>query len=186
MLRPASGLGDLRNSFANSCPLNFGGLARRISQIDLPQRSTMKLLAEDRWLVMRAFVALATTKTALGILRFVHKSMPIRAAQRIAAFAMRFLPAPVPTASPEQIARAIQAAGRLMPGFGNCLVQAVAAEAILSMGGYPCELKIGVARKSGEFLAHAWIEVQGEVLVGKFEPGFFTTLSAPPPQGARR
>jgi hypothetical protein len=145
----------------------------------------MKPLPENRWLLMRAFVALLTTRTALGVFRLARKNMPIRAAQRIAALTMRSLPAPMPIASPEQIARAMQVAGRLMHGFDNCLVQAIAAEAILNMAGYPCELRIGVTRRSGEFLAHAWIEIQGEVLVGKFEPGFFTPLSAPPQQGAR-
>jgi hypothetical protein len=41
----------------------------------------------------------------------------------------------------------VDAAGRAMPGMKNCLVQAVAAEAIRIGMGHPCELRIGAAKK---------------------------------------
>jgi hypothetical protein len=75
---------------------------------------------------------------------------------------------------------AVKAAGRAIPGCTNCLVQAIAAEAILVVAGHPCELRIGVAKgESGEFLAHAWVEHEGKMLIGEFERGRFSLLRPP-------
>ena len=79
----------------------------------------------------------------------------------------------------EQVTWAIEAASRYVPGGSNCLVRALACEYILGRLGYPCELKIGVAKgAAGEFAAHAWLESDGRVLIGEFEVDRYTMLGA--------
>jgi Transglutaminase-like superfamily len=91
--------------------------------------------------------------------------------------------------APEQIARAVMRAGALVPGGRNCLVRALAAEALLARFGYPVALRFGIARTaSGALIGHAWLESDGHVLVGDFEPDRYAELRADarcPADGAR-
>jgi hypothetical protein len=138
----------------------------------------IRLSSTERWLAIRALMALAVAKMALAITRFAHKIMPLDAARKVVAFSGWVLPTPMPFASVEQIAWAVKAIGENVPGFGNCLLRAIALEALLKVAHHTCELRIGVAKTaSGEFLAHAWIEKEGRVLVGEFKPGSFQPLT---------
>lgn len=76
------------------------------------------------------------------------------------AFAGDAIPAP-PVLSPTQVAWAVHAAARRLPGT-RCLARSLALHALLRRGGHASELKLGVARGEGrELLAHAWIECPG-------------------------
>jgi hypothetical protein len=77
----------------------------------------------------------------------------------------------------ERVTWAIEAASHYVPGGSNCLVRALASEYVLGRLGYPCELKIGVAKgAAGEFAAHAWLESEGRVVIGEFEVDRYTAL----------
>ncbi len=69
--------------------------------------------------------------------------------------------------SPEELARALQRGSRLVPG-STCLVQALAGQWLLQGEGYPAQLRIGVSKAEG-FEAHAWVELEGKVLIGDSE-----------------
>lgn len=60
---------------------------------------------------------------------------------------------------------AVPAAAKRVPG-ANCLPRALAGSWMLAQAGLPSELRIGVAPEDGTLLAHAWLEVDGEVLIG--------------------
>ena len=49
---------------------------------------------------------------------------------------------------------------------------------LLSSSGHRGELHIGVAREGLRFAAHAWVECDGEVLVGEHERSSYTRLLA--------
>jgi hypothetical protein len=68
--------------------------------------------------------------------------------------------------STKQIAWAIRTVGRYLPGGGNCLVQALTGQFMLARRGYASQLQIGAAREEGEFKAHAWVECEGQVVIG--------------------
>ena len=74
-------------------------------------------------------------------------------------------------AIPEQrILWALQAAERLDVGRGRCLARALAAEVLLDGSVRPHVIVIGVASSQPGFLkSHAWIERDGQVLVGRGE-----------------
>lgn len=62
---------------------------------------------------------------------------------------------------------AVGAVGRYLPSIGTCLMQALAAHVLLGRRRYPTQLHIGVTRDdNGKFLAHAWLESHGTVVIG--------------------
>ena len=139
----------------------------------------LHLSSADRWLTIRSLLALVTARAALGTVRLAHRPMPLDATRKVVDLSQRLLPAPALSAPAERIAWAVKAVSENTPGLGNCLVKAVALESLLKMAHHACALRIGVAKKpSGEFLAHAWIEKDGGVLLGEFEPGSLQPLTA--------
>lgn len=51
-----------------------------------------------------------------------------------------------------------------------CLPQALAAQVLLGRRGYPTQLRIGFTRnESGAMSAHAWVESQGQIVIGGTE-----------------
>ncbi len=79
----------------------------------------------------------------------------------------------------ERVGLAVEAVSRRMPFMGNCLVRALAGLELLRRFGLPGELKIGVAREDRRgFEAHAWVELDGRVLIGAGEKDRFTPLEA--------
>jgi len=67
----------------------------------------------------------------------------------------------------DNVATAIQACSRYVP-YASCLTQALAARTLLGLKGQNSQLKIGVGRdEDGKFMAHAWVEVDGKIIIGK-------------------
>ncbi|HMB95838.1 MAG TPA: lasso peptide biosynthesis B2 protein [Tepidisphaeraceae bacterium] len=101
--------------------------------------------------------------------------IPYRLLQRIAdrAAARRIASAN----EPMRIAHDITAMSRYIPG-ATCLTQALVAQVLLQRDGFSPKMCIGVARgEGGEFKAHAWIELDGRIIVGDLGPGMiFTTM----------
>jgi hypothetical protein len=74
-----------------------------------------------------------------------------------------------------KIAWAVAAANRIL--HGDCLPLALAVELMLRHYGYPAEFKIGAGRDpGGAFIAHAWVESEGQVVIGDFELGKYAEL----------
>lgn len=70
----------------------------------------------------------------------------------------------------DNVASAVQICSRHIP-YASCLTQALAARTILGLRGQYSQLKIGVDRdENGKFMAHAWVEVDGKIVIGKL-PG---------------
>lgn len=65
-----------------------------------------------------------------------------------------------------EIVKGVRSASRYVPG-ASCLTQALAARKLLSHHGQESELKIGVAKSRGDFEAHAWLEIDGRIVLGK-------------------
>lgn len=67
-----------------------------------------------------------------------------------------------------EVVRGVRFASRCVP-YASCLTQALAARKLLESYGQSSELKIGVAKTSGDFEAHAWLEINGRIVLGKPE-----------------
>jgi Transglutaminase-like superfamily len=68
----------------------------------------------------------------------------------------------------------VAGAARAQPA---CLPQALAALAMLRRRGISSRLCLGVAQAGGEALAHAWLEVGADTVVGGGDAGAFTRLA---------
>src|SRR6058998_57553 len=123
-----------------------------------PLRKVWRLPAADRALLFKTVLWLGATRFALWLL-------PLRVVRRLLARAAR--PTPDARATKERIAWAMCIAGRVVPQ-ATCLPQAIAAEALLTRGGHPAELRIGVIKTDRDRLvAHAWVESGGHIVVGE-------------------
>jgi hypothetical protein len=70
----------------------------------------------------------------------------------------------------------VTVAGRYVPN-ATCLPQSLAAQVLLGRHGYLTQLRIGFARdKEGRLKAHAWLEKEGEVIVGGEDYLHYTPL----------
>ena len=67
---------------------------------------------------------------------------------------------------------AVRSVASRLPGRNSCLIEALAAEAMLRRRGYECQLRLGVPRAgsaNAPFAAHAWIEHNGHVVIGEVQ-----------------
>jgi Transglutaminase-like superfamily len=125
-------------------------------------RRFLLLPGREKLLLLQAALLLSTTRTALALLPFqtVRRSL-----SRLAR--------PKHTLPPQQsdvnrIVWATEAAVRRLPWIGTCLTQALTAHVLLGRIGYDTNLRIGVTRDdAGEFVAHAWLEKDDEVVIGE-------------------
>jgi hypothetical protein len=96
--------------------------------------------------------------------------MPFRMLQRLlrgTAWLLRSR-APVAPVSAERVVWAVKAASKRTVGPTTCLVEALAAQAVLAAHGHAAKLRLGVARAGteGSVQAHAWVESEGSVVIG--------------------
>lgn len=125
-------------------------------------RKFLRLTASDRWLLVKAFFAVALVRLGLWILPF--KTLQI--------LAIKFETVKMRSRSGgrsetvDRVVRAIRIASRRLPA-ATCLTQAIATKILLRRRGHQPTLRIGVAKsESGEFLAHAWLEHEGTIVLG--------------------
>lgn len=76
--------------------------------------------------------------------------------------------------APRRIGWAVTAAARYVPWRADCLIQAMAASAWLRDLGYAPHFELGLlpaSREGAELVAHAWLSLDGEVIVGGEDAG---------------
>ena len=125
-------------------------------------RTWLSLSPPDRRLLARALAANAWARLALHLVSI----------DRLRRWASR------PGGGRGDMARIVWAgriAARRTP-FATCLSSALALQRLLAANGHVSELHIGVAQEAGRFTAHAWIERDGEVLIGETEQAQYTRL----------
>ena len=107
-----------------------------------------------RRLLLRSLAAVAAVRVGVTLLPF--RSWRSGFAVRRSAPARR---------SARDIAWAVEVASPYVPR-ATCLVQALAAQFLLSREGHASRLRIGVAPSPTRLDAHAWLESDGEILLG--------------------
>lgn len=131
-------------------------------------RKFLNLDFSDRLLLVVTFTLLAVIRLGLWLLPFStwHRLwfylMPAQLKLRLAQ-----------PASVGQVIWAVSVASHYMPGSVKCLARALVTQILLHRYGYPADLHIGVAKgEAGQLEAHAWVESQGEIVMG-----YLTNLS---------
>ena len=124
-------------------------------------RKFVRLPARDRAVLTRTIVTLGAARLATWI-------MPFATGRRLLVGKRR---ASKPSVTQDQITWAMAQAQRVVPR-ATCLPQALAAESLLTRGGLPADLQIGVMKTpEGKLLAHAWVESDGRIVVGALPGG---------------
>jgi hypothetical protein len=127
-----------------------------------------------RGLLFQAAILAGTTRALL-------RKLPLMKLRRtLASLAVRVVPVSC-SAAEDEIVRALSTVNRRFGG--TCLANALAAQALLTRYGYPVTLQIGANWKDGNFAAHAWVERNGEVVIGG--PASFVRQYTPFPQLVR-
>jgi hypothetical protein len=117
----------------------------------------------------------SSVRAALAVFPFRRV---LAAADRLASRGPRGVGDPI---EKDRIMRSVETAARHLLPAGPCLSQAIVADVLLRRRGFPSDLHIGVARgPDGEMRAHAWVESNGEVVIGGSEsPVDYTALPDP-------
>ena len=74
------------------------------------------------------------------------------------------MPDAVATPEVERVCRMVLAAGRHSPMGATCLEHSLALWWLLGRKGITSQLRIGARKAEGKFLAHAWVERNGEAI----------------------
>jgi Transglutaminase-like superfamily len=106
-------------------------------------------------LLMHAFVVVLAVRLGLWLL-------PFRLLQRTNV--QKRLSQPTQF-SAQQIAIAVTRVAAYVP-HASCLTQALAAHILLAQHGYLSHVRIGVAKDGVRLAAHAWLEHEGEIVIG--------------------
>lgn len=135
-------------------------------------RKFLGLAPRQRWLLIKAAALLATVRLSLWLLPFPTARTLFdgvsRRSRRLAAD-------PIPVV---ELAGAVEVASRFVPCARHCLTKALTARILVTRRGYLAEVRYGVAREAKEdFLAHAWLESEGRVVIGGTDLGRYATLS---------
>lgn len=76
----------------------------------------------------------------------------------------------------EQLTLAVRRAARRLPFRPTCLEQALALERLLRSAGLEASVVLGVRRVGRALDAHAWIEHEGQILLGETPAGLYSPL----------
>jgi len=144
----------------------------------------LRLDSRDRKLVLAATRTLAVTWVALRTAGFgsVRRKSATVAGQSPRAHTWCGPPPKWSVSRPtiDRVSWAVRAASRFVPGASNCLVRALATQALLGKYGYQSELRIGVRKEADASLAaHAWLESGGAIVIGEFELDQYVPLAPP-------
>jgi hypothetical protein len=135
-------------------------------------RKFLTLAPSDRRLLLQSAVLLAAVRLGLWLL-------PFRTLRRLLGRVKT--PTGMPgggAAALDRVAWAVTKASRYVPE-ATCLTQALAAQIMLARLGVPARVRIGVARgENAELVAHAWVEGQGQIVVGGSNLERYTPLLA--------
>lgn len=124
-------------------------------------------ISRAEWkLLFNAAFKVALARGALWI-------MPLERVRRLVA---KHRAQGAPDESVERIVWAVSVASRYIPS-ATCLVQAVAAQTLLTQHGIVAQLHVGVALSdNGQFQAHAWIEHEGRIVIGGVQSNQYRKL----------
>jgi hypothetical protein len=133
----------------------------------------LHLTGQERLLVMEALVVVIAIRLGLWLLPFQKLRALVAEMGKRPTSTRRRHALPV-----DRVAWAVRAVSPFVPR-ASCLTQALAGQVLLDRRGYLTRLRIGVTKRSQEGLeAHAWLECQGQVVLG--DHGFLAMYASFP------
>ncbi len=137
------------------------------------------LSRDDRTLFILTFMLL--TFVRLGLLTLALQ----RLCQLLATLSETARCLALPSYTLAQLTWAVNLSTRCIPGGAKCLARSLTLQTLMKLHGYRSELRIGFAiGEKGQLEAHAWIEHQGQVVIGQLD-GLSRFTLLPPLQQER-
>jgi hypothetical protein len=127
-------------------------------------RKLLKLTPSEYCLLAESVLMLGVVKIGLWLLPFrtMHRLV---AARKLKAGAVD---KELERRSIKRVVWAVDVVSHYIPLFKNCLNRALATQVLLKRRGHRASLQIGVQRgEEGQFEAHAWIESEGKIVLGR-------------------
>lgn len=148
-------------------------IQRAMSAFRLPRLH--RLTGADWLLLGEALPTLAWASLAIAVLPFrrvaAAASLPTRERERAGRVA------------PRKIAWAVNAWGRRVPWRAVCFQRGLAVHRMLRRRGYESVLHYGVAQEEAKgVLAHVWVSLDGQAVIGGEEAPKFACLATFPPE----
>jgi hypothetical protein len=131
----------------------------------------LRLPADERGLLSRALLYAAAARACVSLVTFRAICRYVAGSAAPAHAGVRY--------SPGRIAKAVGAAGRVVPG-STCLSEAMAAHVLLRRSGWTSVLCLSIqpARAGGApFQAHASVESEGRIVLGGAAGETFAALA---------
>jgi hypothetical protein len=126
-------------------------------------RKLLTLEGPKRRVLFQAFLAVGVVRLGLWLLPFKTLCAVLGAFEKRSDPPRRDQPAE----TFERLMWALRIAGKAVPA-ATCLPQALAAKLVLHRNGYRPILRLGVTKdEAGKFLAHAWLEHEGTIVIGE-------------------
>lgn len=122
----------------------------------------LRLPAAERLLLIRAALLLGGIKLGLKLLPFQAVQRFLEKLGEVSVGLCEMY-----QTTPERVVWAVELAGRYV--HATCLTQALAARVLLVRRGHSARIHIGVTGGGEKFLAHAWVESGGQVIIGGHE-----------------
>jgi hypothetical protein len=121
-------------------------------------------------MLLNAFILLIFVRVGLWLLPFRKLQKTLEKLFHYPATSDNQLP------SPEKFSSAVSTVSQYVPA-ATCLAQALTLQVLLSREGIHSDLAIGVARDDAKGIsAHAWLEIDGNVIIGGQERDRYTQL----------
>jgi Transglutaminase-like superfamily len=128
--------------------------------------SFLKLNRSDRRTLFQSYLLLTLVRLGLWLLPFERLWKGLVKLGQLQSSSPAFLKTEAQTV--RQVIWAVNLSARFTPGGAKCLARALTTKVLLDRRQCPSEFKIGVAKNElGKLDAHAWIEVQNQVVMGQ-------------------
>jgi Transglutaminase-like superfamily len=132
--------------------------------------SFLKLNRGDRVILLQTYMLLTLIRLGLLLLPFERLWKGLVKLGKLTPSATTVAKTKLKTEAQivRQVVWAVNSSTRFSPGGAKCLARALTTKVLLDRRQCPSDFKIGVAKNElGELEAHAWIEVQNQVVMGQ-------------------
>jgi hypothetical protein len=143
-------------------------IERRVHPPSVTPRRVRNEMRDRRRIALSDLPLLVSAGAVVVVIRLALWTIPSRVLLRKVDGMVARAPTPAgATPVVRRIGWAVRGISRYVPQ-ASCLTQALATQVLLARRGYSSRLRIGVLNHPREgFAAHAWVEIDGEILVGE-------------------
>ncbi|MCF2514330.1 lasso peptide biosynthesis B2 protein [Sphingomonas sp. G124] len=134
--------------------------------------------------LLRDYLRVAEASTALVLAAAIIALLPFRISAKTAAWRGFDRRRSDAKSDARQAVTAVQRAARRLPLRLVCIQQSLAVLWMLRRRGHAAQLHYGVRSGDGEISAHAWVSMDGQILIGEAEAGTHACVATFPAEAA--